>query len=377
MAETFLRPQWLRGRTTRQAHVSLPAGTYEEEHGRHAFKGRASQLYRTHPPTAWIRIEGDLRPRALDLNRLGAADQADPAAAWQPLLWNEDVGIYLSRLSEPVPYFLRDADGDLCYFVHRGEGVLETDYGPLRFQVGDYLIVPKGTTHRLVPETRDNFFYIVEGRGELRLPDRGILGRHALFDPAVLDVPEPDPHEEEGEFVVRVKRDRRYTTLVYPFHPLDVVGWKGDLCPVRLNVADFRPVVSPRYHLPPSVHVTWQCDGFEVCTFAPRPAETGDPTALRAPFYHSNIDNDEVLFYHRGQFFSRAGIGEGFITHHPQGIHHGPQPAALEAAKTKEFHDEYAVMVEAERPLTVADALLAAEVDGYATSWARGLGLVR
>ncbi|MDQ3991265.1 MAG: homogentisate 1,2-dioxygenase, partial [Actinomycetota bacterium] len=299
-----------RGRIAKQAHVGLPDGTFEEEHGREAFDGRASHLYRAHPPTAWIRVEGDLRPRAFDLNGLKAPDRADAAAGWQRILWNEDLAIYVSQLAEAMPYFLRDADGDLCYFVHHGSGTLETDYGPLSYRDGDYLVVPKGTTHRLVPDGDDTFLYVIEGRGEYRVPDKGILGRHALFDPGVLETPEPKAYEEAGEFTVRVKRDHAFTTLVYPFHPLDVVGWQGDLCPVRLNVEDFRPVVSPRYHLPPSVHVTWDCDGFEIGTFAPRPTETGDPTALRVPFFHSNIDNDEVLFYHRGQFFSRAGIGE-------------------------------------------------------------------
>ena len=363
-----------KGRVTRQAHVGLPDGTYEEEHGREAFEGRASHLYRSHPPTAWIRIEGDLRPRAYDLNQLKPAD--GELGDWTQILSNEDLSIFVSMQPVARDWFLRDSDGDLCYFVHRGEGALETDYGPLGFRSGDFLIVPKGTTHRLVPETQDNFFYVVEGRGEYSVPDKGILGKHALFDPGVLETPEPKPHDEEGEFEVRVKRDGRYTTLTYPFHPLDVVGWQGDLCPVRLNVEDFRPVVSPRYHLPPSVHVTWKSDGFEIGTFAPRPTETGDPAALRVPFFHSNIDRDEVLFYHRGQFFSRAGIGEAYITHHPQGLHHGPQAAAIEASKTKEFADEYAIMVESERPLHTASALEDVEVEGYSTSWARGLGLL-
>jgi homogentisate 1,2-dioxygenase len=365
-----------KGKVARQAHVGLPDGTFEEEHGREAFDGRASHLYRAHPPTAWVRIEGDLSPRAYDLNGLKTPDQSDPAEAWQRILWNEDVAIYVSRPSGESPNFLRDADGDLCYFVHRGQGRLETDYGPLRFRDGDYLILPKGTTHRLIPDGDDTFLYVIEGRGEYRLPDKGILGKHALFDPGVLETPDPEPHQEDGEFVVRVKRDHRYTTLVYPFHPLDVVGWQGDLCPIRLNVEDFRPVVSPRYHVPPSVHITWDSEGFEIGTFAPRPTETGDPDALRVPFFHSNIDRDEVLFYHRGQFFSRAGIGEAFITHHPQGLHHGPQAAAIEASKTKEFADEYAIMVEAEKPLESEDALGTVEVEGYATSWARGLGLI-
>jgi homogentisate 1,2-dioxygenase len=367
-----------RGRVARQAHVGLPDGTYEEEHGREAFEGRASHLYRTHFPTAWVRIDGPLQPRAYDLTGVKAPDMTDAAGEWQRILHNEEVAIYVSRRREAMPYFLRDADGDLCYFVHHGSGVLETDYGPLRYRDGDFLVVPKGTTHRVVPEESgsETFLYVVEGRGEYSLPDKGILGRHALFDPGVIETPEPDPHDEDGRFEVRVKRGGEYTTLVYPFHPLDVVGWQGDLCPIRINREDFRPVVSPRYHLPPSVHAVWKCDGFEIGLFAPRPTETGDPAALRVPFFHSNIDRDEVLFYHRGQFFSRAGIGEGFITHHPQGLHHGPQPAALEAAGTKDFADEYAVMVESDLPFERDDALAAVEIDGYATSWARGLGLI-
>ena len=363
-----------KGKVSKQAHVALPEGTYEEEHGREAFAGRASHLYRSHPPTAWVRVDGPVVPRAYDLNGLKSPDQADPAAGWQRILHNEDLAIYVSRLTEAMPYFLRDADGDLCYFVHRGEGVLETDYGPLPFRRGDYLIVPKGTTHRLMPNGEETFFYVIEGRGEYRIPDKGILGKHALFDPGVLETPEPQAHDERGEFIVKVKRDHGYTTLTYPFHPLDVVGWQGDLCPIRLNVADFRPVVSPRYHIPPSVHITWDSEGFEIGTFAPRPTETGDPEALRVPFFHSNIDKDEVLFYHEGQFFSRAGITPGMITLHPQGLHHGPQAAAMEAGKTKEFADEVAIMVEAIRPLTVEPDAIAAAVEGYETSWARGYG---
>ncbi len=366
-----------KGRVAKQAHVGLPDGTYEEEHGREAFEGRASHLYRTHPPTGWVRIDGDLQPRAYDLNGLKPEDLTDAAGDWARILHNEDLAIFVSRRTEPTPWFLRDADGDLCYFVHHGTGMLETDYGPLRYRDGDYLVVPKGTTHRLVPDgSGETFLYVVEGRGEYRLPEKGILGKHALFDPGVIETPEPDPHDEEGEFEVRVKRGNEYTKLTFQWHPLDVVGWQGDLCPLRVNVEDFRPVVSPRYHLPPSVHVTFLNDGFEIGTFAPRPTETGDPTALRVPFFHSNIDKDEVLFYHRGQFFSRAGIGEAFITHHPQGLHHGPQQAAIEASKTKEFADEYAIMVEADLPLAATDDLAGVEIDGYATSWARGMGLI-
>lgn len=366
-----------KGKVAKQAHVGLPEGTYEEEHGREAFDGRASHLYRTHFPTAWVRIEGPLQPRAYDLNGVKPADLADAVGDWQRILHNDDLAVFVSRRTEAAPWFLRDADGDLCYFVHHGSGTLETDYGPLRYRDGDFLVLPKGTTHRVVPDgSGETFLYCVESRGEYGLPDKGILGRHALFDPGVIETPEPDPHDEQGEFEVRVKRGGEYTSLTYPFHPLDVVGWQGDLCPLRINREDFRPVVSPRYHLPPSVHAVFKSQGFEIGLFAPRPTETGDPTALRVPFFHSNIDKDEVLFYHRGEFFSRAGIGEAYITHHPQGLHHGPQAPAFEAGKTKEFADEYAVMVECDLPLERDDALAAVEIEGYATSWARGLGLL-
>ncbi|MGH2688566.1 MAG: homogentisate 1,2-dioxygenase [Actinomycetota bacterium] len=364
-----------KGRVAKQAHVAVPAGTYEEEHGREAFAGRASHLYRTHPPTAWVEIEGPLRPRAIDLNRAVPPDQADPRGGWLPILTGRTCRIYVSKPSEPPPFWLRDADGDLCYFVHRGTGVLETDYGPLAFEPGDYLVVPKGTTHRLVPEGADTFLLVIEGAGEYGLADRGILGRHAQVDPGVLEVPEPDPHDEEGTFEVRVKRYDDQTSLYFRWHPLDVVGWQGDLCPVRLNVRDYRPIMSPRYHVPPSAHCTWQNDGFAVCTFAPRPLEE-DPDVLRVPFYHANIDNDEVLFYHSGQFFSRAGIGEGWMTVHPQGLHHGPQPAAIEAARTKERTDEVAVMVESEEGLDLSAAALRLCDPAYETSWARGMGLL-
>jgi homogentisate 1,2-dioxygenase len=364
-----------KGKVTKQAHVGVPEGTFEEEHGREAFAGRASHLYRSHPPTAWVKIDGPLRPKAFNLNEVKSPKRGDEGAGWVPLLTSPSCRIYVARPSEAPAYFLRDSDGDVCYFIHEGSGTLETDYGPLEFEVSDYLIVPKGTTHRFVPSTSDNFFLVIEGTGEYSIPDRGILGRHAQFDAGVLVTPEPDPHTEEGDFEVRVKRDGAYTSLFFKWHPLDVVGWQGDLCPLKLNVRDYRPITSPRYHLPPSAHATWQNEGFAVCTFAPRPMEE-DPDVLKVPFYHANIDNDEVLFYHAGEFFSRAGIGPGYMTLHPQGIHHGPQPAAIEAAKTKERTNEVAIMVESEVPFDISPEAERTADPAYETSWAKGMGLI-
>lgn len=366
-------PQWARGTTSRQAHVALPPGTVEEEHGRDGFYGPASHLYRRHAPTGWTSVDGPARHRAYDSGRLGASDELWPT--W--LLANEQVAIGVQHLVTGRPELLRDADGDLCWFVHRGSGRLRTEYGPLAYAPGDYLVVPRGTTFRFEPAEPTALLAVEATRSRYRLPDRGLLGRHALFDPAVVEVPEPEAVDEDGEFTVVVKRGGVDTRVTYPFHPCDVVGWKGDVAPVRLPVDALRPVVSPRFHLPPSVHTTWVADGFVVCTFAPRPVES-DPEAVRLPFFHRNVDYDEVIFYHRGQFSSRAGIGEGALTFHPTGLHHGPQPAArsrdAEAARDGDggrprTHDEVAVMVDARlplEPLPVADAL---ELPDYVASW--------
>lgn len=360
------RPQWHRGRASHQAHTGLPSGTVEEEHGREGFAGPASHLYRLHPPTGWTRIEGPLLPHVLDTSRI----EPDSTPAW--LLANDDVAIGAWARPEGImEWFFRDADGDLLYFVHDGAGVLETEYGPLAYRPGDYLVVPRGTTHRWACGSASRILCVEAIGGSVTLPDRGLLGRHALFDPDVIEVPEPSPVEEDGDFEIRVKRAGAWTSVWYPFHPFDVVGWKGDLAPLRLGIDDFRPVVSPRYHLPPSAHTTFTGEGFVVATFAPRPLET-DPEALRVPFYHRNIDVDEVIFYHRGQFFSRVGIDAGMLTFHPAGIHHGPQPGAV--ARSAEagpggFTDEVAVNIDARRPLALLPAGAAIDVAGYAESW--------
>jgi homogentisate 1,2-dioxygenase len=367
-------PQWVKGLTSRQAHVGLPDGTVEEEHGRSGFFGAASHLYRLHPPTGWTKVEGPAAHHALDTNRLPSNDDE----LWPVLLLgNADVQLGYHRRVRGRAEFLRNADGDELHFVHAGEGVLRTEYGPLTYRPGDYVLVPRGTTYRFEPTSPTDTLVIEACDSALALPEKGLLGRHALFDPALIEVPEPEPIDEEGEFVVVVKREGEDTRVTYPFHPCDVVGWKGDVAPMRVNVADFRPVVSPRYHLPPSAHTTFVGDGFVVCTFAPRPMEE-DPEALRLPFFHRNIDYDEVIFYHSGQFFSRAGIGEGMVTFHPHGLHHGPQPSAVardrEAAATgaRRTTDEYAVMLDARRPLHLGDAAADVDVADYVMSWRAG-----
>jgi homogentisate 1,2-dioxygenase len=354
-----------KGKVPRQAHVGIPEGLCEEEHGRNGFAGPVSHLYRSHPPTGWVRIDGPLRPRAFMCQ---SPASADPVL----MMHSPDASLYLSHLTETMRYFVRDSDGDAVYFVHRGTGRFETDYGMLPYEPGDYVTIPKGTTFRIHVDSGPVVSLMIETPEAIALAERGPLGQHALFDKGVLVAPELttlERSEPEGtEWEVRIKRQGSWTRVVYPFYPMDVVGWKGDLWVAKLNVRDFRPVTSPRYHLPPSVHGTFQAGGCLISTFAPRPLET-DPEALRVPFYHRNMDYDEVLFYHDGEFFSRAGIQPGMLTLHPQGIHHGPQPNAVEASKAKTHTTEVAVMIESKRPFTVDKGMEAIEIKDYALSW--------
>jgi len=363
-----------KGKTPNQAHVGIPEGLCEEEHGREGFAGPASHLYRTHPPTGWLRIDGPLKPRAFACRRISLT--TPPSAATHPALvmQSRDVSLSISSLTETMTHFMRNADGDEIYFVHLGTGRFETDYGILSYEPGDYVLIPKGTTYRTHVDAGPSLFLLIETPERIVVPNRGPLGQHALFDRGVLVAPElgtVDSSEAgEQEWAVHIKRQGDVTRVVYPFYPMDVVGWKGDLWVSKLNVRDFRPVTSPRYHLPPSVHATFQAGGCLISTFAPRPLET-DPEALRVPFYHRNTDYDEVLFYHQGEFFSRAGIQPGMLTLHPQGIHHGPQPQAVESNKGKTHTNEVAVMIESATSFIVRPEMHAVEIADYAMSWSR------
>jgi homogentisate 1,2-dioxygenase len=323
-AEVFMFQQSKGKVFSPQAHVGIPAGTFEDEHGRAGFYGRASHLYHTHRPTSWKKIEGPCRPQAF--NTYKTPLQKDP---WQAsfILENSDVKIGTLRPTGQQPYFFRNADGDTCYFVHEGSGTLESDFGPIAYARGDYLIIPKGTTFRFTAAEGDQKYLVIESRGEMSLPDKGLLGKHALFDIGMLETPNPEISNspgQNGEYELRIKREGQFTKVTYDFNPLDVVGWKGDLSIVKFNIKDFRPVGSHRYHVAPSVHSTFLGQGFVICSFVPRPFET-DADAQRVPFYHRNIDCDEVIFYHDGNFFSRKNMGAGMVSFHPFGIHHGPQ----------------------------------------------------
>jgi homogentisate 1,2-dioxygenase len=360
-----------KGRTTTQAHVGLPEGTFEEEHGRRGFYGKSAHLYHTHPPTNWIRFEGKLRPHCLDLNQLEPTDLKDADGAPVPFLGNADVRLSVSRRSQPMPFYLRNADGDELMFVHRGKGRIETDFGPLDFEPGDYINIPRAVTYRVAPETSDNFFLMIQSQAEFEQPEKGLLGQHALYDPAAVISPEPQAildDTSQSEWEVRIQVEGEYSKIFYPFNPLDVVGWKGDLTVWKINLRDIRPVMSHRAHLPPSAHTTFVTAGAVVCSFVPRPLEQ-DPAALRVPFFHRNTDYDEFIFYHDGDFFSRDNIRAGMCTLHPRGIHHGPHPKALANQHKKTQTDEYAVMLDGLNPIHVLPAGAQVELPDYWKSW--------
>jgi homogentisate 1,2-dioxygenase len=274
-----------------------------------------------------------------------------------------------------MDHLARNSDGDELLFMHAGRADLFCDYGHLAVCAGDYVVLPRGTMWRLECAAPVTLLLIEATGSSYQLPDKGLVGEHAIFDPAMLDIPAIDePFKAQaaraGEWRVVVKRRNQLSTVTYPFNPLDALGWHGNLHPVRINVKDIRPLMSHRYHLPPSAHTTFVANRFVVCTFAPRPFES-DPGALKVPFFHNNDDYDEVLFYHAGDFFSRDNIHPGMVTLHPCGFTHGPHPKALKNALTpkKPATDEYAVMIDARDALEIGAAASAVEAPDYHLSW--------
>ena len=351
---------------TKQAHVKIPEGTYEEEHGRKGFFGRVSHIYHENPPVGWTNIEGELKPR-LQPNLFG---KTLPFNKFVPLLYNNDVVMSSAKYNMSFDDFFRNADFDELYFFHSGKGRVETIYGHLNFSRGDYLVLPRGTTYKLFVDEPSKILRF-ESTSEFEDPARGILGPNALYDQSALVTPEASTGSEQDqkEYIVEVKRCGKISTITYPFNPLDAKGWKGSVYPRRLSIYDFCPITSHRYHIPPSGHSTFVCKNFVICSFVERPLEDSKHGVLKVPFYHSNIDYDEVLFYHEGDFFSRDNIDAGALTLHPQGIHHGPHPSAFKAADDKTYTNEYAVMLDARHPLEASKWFIENEKQDYWKSW--------
>jgi len=371
----------------RHTQFRQPDGSlyHEELMGIHGFTGNKSLLYHLRPPTAVRRVEpgrpadqeyapaGPLRHRLLRTS--GLQEGGDAVDGRLPLMGNQDVRVSIARPTRAMDYWYRYAHGDEVLFIHEGAGVLQTQFGTLQYGPGDYLVIPTGALWRLMPDEKvpHRILVIETFGGHIAPPKRYINDHGQLLESAPYserDIRPPDaltPYDETGEFEVRVKARGQISRCFYDHHPLDVVGWDGYLWPFAFNINDFEPITG-RVHQPPPVHQTFDGPGFVLCSFVPRLFDY-HPQSIPAPYNHSNVDSDEVIYYVAGEFMSRRGVEVASITVHPNGIPHGPHPGAYEGSIGKKETHELAVMVDTFRPLMLTKEALALEDEGYAYSW--------
>ena len=360
-----------KGKTPRRVHADLDeiGNLKDDELGRGGFVGRTANMYRRNDPTAY-RTVGPLRPTDVLSSELKPGDAGD--AHGSPLLMfsNPDCQVLLSRRAEAMPFFVRHVDGDLLLFVHRGSGLLETEFGPMRYREGDWVYIPKACTYRQVPDSGENAastLLMIQATDDFRVPPPGTLGRHFPFDPAQVTIPEPEPIDDgdgpqvDGEYEVRLIHDGGPTSIFYQHHPLDVEGWRGDNFPFTFNIEDYTVITSESVHLPPTVHLFMQATGVYVMNFLPKPAESV-PGTERTPWYHRNVDYDEIAFFHGGSLYG-IPMPPGLVSHAPQGVHHGAPEKARERARRK--FDDYdrvdwsVIAIDTRRRLIPSEEILA------------------
>jgi homogentisate 1,2-dioxygenase len=377
-------------------HRRPDGGLYAEElMGAEGFSSDSSLLYHRELPSAVREIRpwelperqlfanSPLQPRHLRLHELvGGNDwkRLDPVTGRRLVLGNADVRIGYAVAGEASPYY-RDAVGDECVYVEAGDAVLETVFGTLEVGEGDYVVIPRATTHRWVPGGSEPLrLYVIEAASHIAPPKRYLSARGQLLEQAPYcerDLHGPDePYLAEGADVEVFVKHRSPGGVsgavhVHATHPFDVVGWDGCLYPFRFNIRDFEPITG-RIHQPPPAHQVFEGANFVICNFVPRKVDY-HPLAVPVPYYHSNVDSDEVMFYCGGDYEARkgSGIGPGSVSLHPGGHTHGPQPGAVERSLGAEFFDELAVMVDTFRPLELGQAAFDCEDADYAFSWTR------
>src|SRR5574341_106089 len=362
-------------------------GLYREEvMGLEGFSGIQSILYHHHLPPRVIKAEtlgparaeyvefGAVRHRALATADVPAG--GDPVSARRVLLGNGDVTLGVSRPTQSMDYFYRNGQAYELWFVHEGQGVLRSQFGRLPFKAGDYIMIPYGTTWQMQLDTPEARFLVVESASQIHPPKRymnkfGQMLEHAPFCERDFRLPEElETVVETGEFEVRVKARDTVTRHILDYHPFDVVGWDGYLYPWIFSIHDFEPITG-RVHQPPPVHQTFEGWNFVVCSFVPRLFDY-HPDSIPAPYNHSNVNSDEVIYYCDGDFMSRRGINQYDITLHPSGLPHGPQPGATEGSIGKTKTEELAVMVDTFHPLNLTTHALELEKEEYQASWAVG-----
>lgn len=357
---------------------------YEQLFGTEGFHGHSSLLYQVHRPTqvkeilrsysVEPEIAIDKNIKSLLLQGFQVAPQDDFLDSRKDMLVNRDciIGLAAPRKSLRT-YFYKNADADEMIFVHKGTGTLRTMMGNIPFEYGDYLIIPRGIIYQIDFDTEDNRLFYVESVAPMYTPKRyknasGQLLEHSPFCERDFKLPqELETYDEKGDFLIKVKKEGMMHEMVYATHPFDVIGWDGYNFPYAFSIHNFEPITG-RVHQPPPVHQTFETSTFVVCSFCPRLYDY-HPKAIPAPYNHSNIDSDEVLYYVDGDFMSRNNIEQGHITLHPKGIPHGPAPGATERSIGKTETVELAVMVDTFRPLMVTKNAMAIDDGQYYKSW--------
>lgn len=360
-------------------------GLYQEElFGTAGFAGMSSLIYHLYPPTVVSEIKrvGDVSPKiaieknmkALSFKGFSLKPEEDYLKSRKTLFANADLHIGLAApKSFSKDYFYRNSDADEMLFIHVGSGTLRTMYGNLYFKYGDYLIIPKGTTYQMDFDTEDNRILYIESFSAIKSPSRyrnnyGQFLEHSPFCERDFRLPKDlKMHDEKGEFKIFSKKQGVMWEYTHKNHPFDVVGWDGFNYPYAFSIHDFEPITG-RIHMPPPIHQQWEATGFVVCSFVPRMYDY-HPNAIPAPYHHSNIDSEELLYYVDGDFMSRNNIEKGQITLHPGGIPHGPHPGAIERSVGKKETGELAVMIDPFNPISITEEALKLEVDDYYKSW--------
>jgi homogentisate 1,2-dioxygenase len=379
------------GKIPRKRHIVFrrpDGGLYSEELvGIEGFSGPAALLYHVYPPTT-VKSVRRLRETAYEqdddralkhrhFRTAGIKRGGSPTLDRIPMLFNDDIAMLYVAPDKEDEHFYRNAQADEVVYVAEGEGTLETQYGDLPFIPGDYLVIHRGILHRYRFKKPAKLL-VMESRGYVRPPSRYLNKYGQVFEGAPYSerdfrLPrELRTHDEKGDFPLIVKQYNGFNEIVLDHHPLDVIGWDGMFYPWAFNINDFEPIVG-RVHQPPPVHQTFQGDGFVICSFCPRPYDF-HPEAIPAPYNHSNVDSDEVLFYASSEFMSRKGIEYGSITHHPDGIPHGPHPGRAEASIGMTHTNELAVMMDSFKPLKVAKPIVPFEDKRYQFSWIEASG---
>ena len=357
---------------------------YEQLFGTEGFSGMASLLYHLHRPTI-VKSIGDVHKVAPEVgvehnlkSYMFAGMKAKPADDFLdsriPVLVNNDCYIELAAPRKSMTdYFYKNADADEVIFVHKGKGILHTLLGKIEFDYGDYLVIPRGMIYQMEFFGDDNRLFIVQSFSPIYTPKRyrnhfGQLGEHSPF--CERDIRRPEyaaPIDQQGDFLIKIRKQDRLHHYTYGTHPFDVVGWDGYNYPYAFSIHDFEPLTG-RIHQPPPVHQTFEAANFVICSFCPRLYDY-HPESVPAPYNHSNIDSEELLYYVDGDFMSRNDIEKGHMTLHPGGIPHGPHPGAMERSIGKKETHELAVMVDTFYPLMLTKAAMEMEVPNYHQSW--------